>query len=49
MRLGGATNQSLSNFVAQNKVILQSCGNNGLHAPFYLMPLRILKRLTQFV
>lgn len=49
MRLGGATNQSFSNVVAQNKEILQSWRNNGLNAPFYLMPLRILKRLTQFV
>ena len=49
MRLGGATNQSLSNVVAQNKEILQSWRNNGLQAPFYLMPLRILKRLTQFI
>lgn len=49
MRLGGATNQSLSNVVAQNKEILQSWRNNGLHAPFYLMPLRIFKRLTQFI
>ena len=49
MRLGGATNQSLSNVVAQNKEILHSWRNNGLHAPFYLMPLRIFKRLTQFI
>lgn len=49
MRLGGATNQSFSNVVAQNKEILQSWKNNGLNAPIYLMPLRILKRLTQFV
>jgi hypothetical protein len=49
MRLGGATNQSLSNVVAQNKEILQSWENNGFNAPFYLMPLRIFKRLTQFI
>ena len=49
MRLGGATNQSFSNIVNQNKEILKSWKNNGLQAPFYLMPLRIFKRLAQFV
>lgn len=49
MRLGGATNQSFSNIVNQNKEILKSWKNNGLRAPFYLMPLRIFKRLVQFV
>lgn len=49
MRLGGATNQSFSNVIAQNKEILKAWENNGLKAPFYLMPLRIVKRLTQFV
>jgi glycosyltransferase len=49
MRLGGATNQSLSNIVNQNKEILKAWKNNGLKAPFYLMPLRIFKRLAQFI
>ncbi len=49
MRLGGATNQSFSNIVNQNKEILKSWKNNGLNAPFYLMPLRIVKRLSQFI
>ena len=49
MRLGGATNQSFSNIVNQNKEILKSWKNNGLNAPFYLMPLRIFKRLSQFI
>jgi glycosyltransferase involved in cell wall biosynthesis len=49
MRLGGATNQSISNIVNQNKEILKSWKNNGLKAPFYLMPLRIIKRLAQFI
>jgi glycosyltransferase involved in cell wall biosynthesis len=49
MRLGGATNQSVSNIVNQNKEILKAWKNNNLGAPFYLMPLRILKRLAQFV
>lgn len=49
MRLGGATNQSFSNIVNQNKEILKAWKNNGLQAPLYLMPLRILKRLLQFI
>ena len=49
MRLGGATNQSFSNIVNQNKEILKSWKNNGLNTPFYLMPLRIFKRLSQFI
>ncbi|MEY2922732.1 MAG: hypothetical protein RL108_1358 [Bacteroidota bacterium] len=49
MRLGGATNQSFSNIVNQNKEILKAWKNNGLYAPFYLMPLRIVKRLSQFI
>jgi glycosyltransferase involved in cell wall biosynthesis len=49
MRLGGATNQSFTNIVSQNKEILKAWKNNGLKAPFYLMPLRIFKRLLQFI
>jgi len=49
MRLGGATNQSFSNIVNQNIEILKAWKNNRLKAPFYLMPLRIFKRLAQFV
>lgn len=49
MRLGGATNQSFSNIINQNKEILKAWKNNGLKAPFYLMPLRIFKRLAQFI
>ncbi|WP_281336376.1 glycosyltransferase family 2 protein [Flavobacterium eburneipallidum] len=49
MRLGGATNKSYINIVNQNKEIFKSWENNGLKAPFYLMPLRVLKRLIQFV
>jgi glycosyltransferase involved in cell wall biosynthesis len=49
MRLGGATNQSFTNIVSQNKEILKAWKNNGLQAPFYLMPLRIFKRLAQFI
>lgn len=49
MRLGGATNQSVSNIINQNKEILKAWKNNGLIAPFYLMPIRIFKRLAQFI
>ncbi len=49
MRLGGATNQSFSNILNQNKEILKAWKKNSLKAPFYLMPLRIFKRLMQFI
>jgi glycosyltransferase involved in cell wall biosynthesis len=49
MRLGGATNQSFSNIKKQNKEILQAWKNNNLKAPLLLMPLRIIKRLAQFI
>ena len=49
MRLGGATNQSFLNIFNQNKEILKAWKNNGLKAPFYLMPLRVFKRLIQFI
>lgn len=49
MRLGGATNQSVTNIVDQNKEIINAWKNNGLQAPYYLMPLRIFKRLAQFI
>lgn len=49
MRLGGATNQSFSNIKSQNKEILLAWKNNNLKVPLLLMPLRILKRLAQFV
>ncbi|VXA95887.1 Glycosyltransferase [Flavobacterium sp. 9R] len=49
MRLGGATNQNYTNIINQNKEILKAWKVNGLQAPFYLMPLRIIKRLSQFI
>lgn len=49
MRLGGATNKSFSNIKKQNKEILQAWKNNNLKAPLFLMPLRIIKRLAQFI
>ncbi|WPO79518.1 glycosyltransferase family 2 protein [Flavobacterium sp. KACC 22761] len=49
MRLGGATNQSISNIINQNKEILRAWKKNSLKAPYKLMPLRVIKRLFQFV
>lgn len=48
MRLGGATNQSLKNILIGNKQILTAWGNNGFKVPITLIPLRIIKRLSQF-
>ena len=49
MRLGGETNKSLQNIINQNKEILRAWKQNGLKPPFRLMPLRIFKRLIQFI
>jgi glycosyltransferase involved in cell wall biosynthesis len=49
MRLGGATNQNFSNIKKQNIEILKAWNNNELKVPFLLMPLRIIKRLIQFI
>ncbi|WDF62891.1 glycosyltransferase family 2 protein [Flavobacterium sp. KACC 22763] len=49
MRLGGATNQSFTNILNQNKEIVRAWKNNSYRAPFYLMPMRIFKRLIQFI
>lgn len=49
MRLGGATNQCFTNIKNQNLEILRAWKTNSLKAPFYLMPLRVIKRLLQFI
>ena len=49
MRLGGATNQSLKNIWIQNVEILKAWNYNELRLPILLMPLRLFKRLVQFV
>ena len=49
MRLGGASNAGLSSVIKQNKEVLNAWKKNNLKSPFYLMPLRILKKLTQFL
>jgi glycosyltransferase involved in cell wall biosynthesis len=49
MRLGGATNNSVGNIVQGNREIIKAWKNNKLSVPFYLLPLRVIKRLLQFV
>ena len=49
MRLGGASNASLSSIIKQNKEVLNAWKKNNLKSPFYLMPIRVLKKLTQFI
>jgi len=49
MRLGGATNASFTNIIKQNKEILKAWKLNNLKAPIFLMPLRMIKRLNQFI
>lgn len=49
MRLGGATNKSFSNIIMQNKEILKAWKHNELKVPLLLMPVRIVKRLIQFI
>ncbi len=48
MRLGGASNASFSSIIMQNKEVLNAWKNNNLAPPFYLMPLRILKKGAQY-
>lgn len=48
MRLGGATNKSFSNILNGNREILKAWVNNGLIPPLTLMPLRVIKRVSQF-
>jgi len=49
MRLGGATNKNFKNIFNGNKEILKAWENSGLKVPITLIPLRIIKRLTQFL
>lgn len=48
MRLGGASNASIASVIKQNKEVLNAWKKNNLKSPFYLMPLRVLKKTTQF-
>jgi glycosyltransferase involved in cell wall biosynthesis len=49
MRLGGATNQSLKNIISGNREILKSWHVNGYKAPIMLMPIRLIKRIIQYL
>lgn len=49
MRLGGATNRSLKNILDGNKEIVTAWKNNGLKLPVFFIPLKIFKRLSQFI
>jgi glycosyltransferase len=49
MRLGGASNKNVLNILNQNKEILKAWKINNLKVPLMLMPLRLYKRLIQFV
>jgi glycosyltransferase involved in cell wall biosynthesis len=49
MRLGGATNKSFRNIFEGNKEIIRAWKSNGFKVPIYLMPLRVIKRLIQFI
>jgi glycosyltransferase involved in cell wall biosynthesis len=48
MRLGGASNAGFSSIIKQNKEVLNAWKKNNLKCPFYLMPLRVLKKANQF-
>lgn len=49
MRLGGATNASFKNILDGNKEIMKAWRINHLRLPFFLMPKRMIKRLSQFI
>jgi glycosyltransferase involved in cell wall biosynthesis len=49
MRLGGATNKNYKNIISGNMEILHSWKKNGLNIPFRLIPLKIIKRLIQYI
>lgn len=49
MRLGGSTNKSLKNIVNGNLEILKAWKINDLSSPVFLMPKRMMKRLSQFI
>lgn len=48
MRLGGATNKSFHNIFNANLEILQAWRKNGWQIPLKLIPLRIIKRISQY-
>lgn len=48
MRLGGASNESFSSIIKQNREVLNAWKQNNLKSPFYLMPLRIVRKVAQY-
>jgi glycosyltransferase involved in cell wall biosynthesis len=49
MRLGGETNKSIKNIINGNKEIIAAWKNNGLKFPLFFIPLKVIKRLIQFI
>lgn len=49
MRLGGESNKSLKNIYYANKEVINAWKENNLNIPVYFFPLKIIKRLLQFV
>jgi len=49
MRLGGATNKSLRNIFKGNVEIYKAWKFNGFSMPLYFFPIKLFKRLIQFV
>ena len=49
MILGGATNKNLKNILNGNKEIILAWRHNGFRVPVFLMPLRFIKRIIQFI
>lgn len=49
MRLGGATNKNIRNIIVGNIEIIRSWKDNQLNYPFWLLPIKICKRLIQYI
>ena len=49
MRLGGASNNSFKNILQANKEVIRSWKKNNIKVPVMLVPVRIVKRLRQFI
>ena len=49
MRLGGATNNSLINIFKGNKEIIKIWKNNNITLPLRFLPIKLYKRLIQFI
>lgn len=49
MRLGGATNKTYTNILKQNIEILNTWKYNGFRLPFFLIPMRFIIKLKQYI